>query len=70
MRGYANLGAANVRLGNFRDAIAYFEKAIALEPDFAEGYHGIAQCYRQLGEEESGRKYMEQFENLTAKEAQ
>ena len=33
---------------DIRTAIGYFEQAIAIEPDYAEAYEGLAHCYAQI----------------------
>src|SRR4051812_33017045 len=35
-------------------ALSYFEKAVTLQPDYAEAYSGIADCYTLLGSVETG----------------
>jgi len=53
---YLSLG----RKANAQDSAAglqYFEKAIALDPNFAMGYHDIGAMYFSLGELERAREY-------------
>ena len=46
--------------GEWRSAIDYFEKAIRVEPEYAQAYAGLAQCYGELRELASARKSLNQ----------
>lgn len=35
--------------GNFKEAASYLEKAVAIEPTFAEAWNNLAACYGQMG---------------------
>ena len=43
----------------FREAITLYEKAVALDPEFASAYRAIAACYGNLGFNARRREYLE-----------
>ena len=45
--------------GRFREAIALYEKAVALDPEFASAYRVIAICYANMGYSARRREYLE-----------
>jgi Tfp pilus assembly protein PilF/glutathione synthase/RimK-type ligase-like ATP-grasp enzyme len=44
-----NLGMLQQRAGDYRDALATFERSLALRPDFAPAHHGMAVTYQEQG---------------------
>lgn len=54
--------------GEWRNAIDYFEKAIRVEPEYAQAYVGLAQCYGELRELSSARKNLNQAHSLGLEE--
>ena len=52
------LGIAHERLGKRDDAIAAYQRAIALDPANADAYHNLGNCYSQMGDAaEAGKCY-------------
>jgi tetratricopeptide (TPR) repeat protein len=51
-RGHYNLGLAQVEQGNFRAALAGFEKAVQLKPDRARNHNNLGLTYGKLGRHE------------------
>jgi tetratricopeptide (TPR) repeat protein len=47
---FFQLGAAHERLGNFEQAARYFEKALELEPEFAEAMNYLGYMWAERGE--------------------
>jgi DNA-binding winged helix-turn-helix (wHTH) protein/tetratricopeptide (TPR) repeat protein len=50
-------GLAVMAPGQFRAAIPFFERAIAIDPNFAEAYHLLGVAYEQAGDMERSREY-------------
>ena len=48
---YNNRGTAYALLGNFKQAIEDFSKAIELNSKFANAYYIRGLCYQELGDE-------------------
>jgi tetratricopeptide (TPR) repeat protein len=49
---YYNAGVSANSVMNYKDAVAEFEKAIAVDPDDAKGYVNLAYAYSMIGEPE------------------
>ena len=65
LREDADWPAANVNLGNLRlrqgrteEAVAAYERALALDPRFADAYVNLAEVHRQLGRDAEGEKLL------------
>ena len=54
--------------GEWRNAIDYFEKAIRVEPEYAQAYVGLAQCYGELRELSSARRNLNLAHSLGLEE--
>lgn len=54
-----NLGDYYARHQNFNEAVIEFQKAIALNPQYADAYHNLGNTYEQMGERE---KALENYE--------
>ena len=54
---------ANIYRDNsdFKNAIAYYQKAIALKPAFAQSYLGLAQSYYDLGDFKNAVNYADKY---------
>jgi DNA-binding winged helix-turn-helix (wHTH) protein/TolB-like protein/tetratricopeptide (TPR) repeat protein len=44
---------------DFRKAAEYFQQAIAIDPNYAQAYVGLTDCYSFLGDGASARRYLE-----------
>jgi tetratricopeptide (TPR) repeat protein len=58
--GALGLGRIAARQGRHDEAVAHFEKAIALYPEFAAAYYGLAQSLRALGRRAEAAAALEQ----------
>ena len=56
--GRLNLGALRLRQGRADEAVAAFEQAIGLDPQFAPAYVNLADALRQLGRDAEGEKVL------------
>ena len=54
---YYHRGCVRVNMKKFKDAIADFEKAIELKPDFADAYFNIGRAYILLNDEDRACEY-------------
>ena len=51
--------------GHFKEAAGYFEKAVKVEPTFAEAWNNLAACYGQMGDHQRAYEaYLKSFELL------
>lgn len=50
--------------GEWQNAIDYFEKAIRVEPHYAQAFVGLAQCYGELRELSSARRNLDEARSL------
>ncbi len=60
----SNLGEAYRRLGSLRNAVDALLRALALKPDFAEGFYNLALVLRQNGETDGAVFYLERAADL------
>jgi tetratricopeptide (TPR) repeat protein len=58
--GALGLGRIAARQGRHHDAVGHFEKAVALYPEFAAAYYGLAQSLRALGRRTEAAAALEQ----------
>lgn len=58
--GALGLGRISARQGRHEEAVAHFEKAVALYPEFAAAYYGLAQSLRALGRRAEAAAALEQ----------
>ena len=61
---HANLGAALAISGEYDRALVAFQRAVTLEPDFAQAHMGMARVYEQLGRAEKAAAAMAEFRRL------
>ena len=63
------LGSIHIRQKNYNEALSLFSGAIALKPDYANGYYNLANAYRLKGDRERAILAYEQTIQYTAKYA-
>jgi tetratricopeptide (TPR) repeat protein len=61
---YRLRGQAAQQTGNLEQARKYYERAIALNPDLAEAYYGLATTCARLGDEAKSGEYRDKFNAL------
>ncbi|MHB8482482.1 MAG: tetratricopeptide repeat protein [Nitrospiria bacterium] len=61
---YFKKGATFYRNRNYKNAIAEFEKAIEINPDYKEAYYLLGYAYYETGKMEPSRKAFEQAYEL------
>ena len=59
-----NRGVAKAQLKEYSEAIADYDKAIELDPNFAEAYYARGLTYRELGKEEEAKKDFKKAQEL------
>ena len=47
---WKSLGSAQLAAGNFREAVANYEEALRIRPDFVEAYNELGIAWHHLGE--------------------
>jgi hypothetical protein len=60
-------GKKSLRLGNLNEAIKYFQKAVAINPYFAEAHYELAQAYETKGWTEKADQSYQAAANLNPK---
>src|SRR5207249_3100330 len=53
---YNNLGTAYHRLGDFKQALDSYEKALQIKPDYAEAIFGLGVVYLELKDKDAALK--------------
>jgi tetratricopeptide (TPR) repeat protein len=61
---YNNIGILNDRLGNYSDALAAFNSAIAARPDYPDAYRGLVLTNLLLGDRESALESYDKLKSL------
>lgn len=59
-----NLGGIYYALGEYDEAIVWFQKAIDDKPNFANGYYNLAAAYREKGDYQKAHEAMQMTVNL------
>ena len=62
------LGYLLTQQGKFEEAIPFYQKAIALYPNHTGAYYQLANAYFRLGKQEEGKRQLEKFREIKAKE--
>lgn len=66
------IGVDQLRAGNMEEALRSYSNAVALDPNFARAYGGMAAAYGNLGQRQEAEKYMklamEHVDRLTDRE--
>jgi len=59
--GHYNLGVCLVNLGNGEEALAQFQKAVELKPDYAEAYFQLGSLYISQNKTQEAISSLEKF---------
>ena len=62
------LGYLLTQQGQFGEAIPFYQKAIALYPNHTGAYYQLANAYFRLGKQDEGKRQLEKFREIKAKE--
>ena len=63
-------GLSFIKNGNYKDALACFEEAVKLQPDFADASFGVGVCKIKFGDIVNGKNSISKAARLGYKEAQ
>ena len=63
---FRNLGSVCTKLGKYNDAIAYLNKALERNPNYADAYFQLADAYRKSGKLEEAANASRKFQELNA----
>jgi len=62
------LGYLLTQQGKFEEAAPFYQKAIALYPNHTGAYYQLANAYFRMGRQEEGKRQLEKFREIKAKE--
>ncbi len=62
------LGYLLTQQGRFEEALPFYQKAIALYPDHTGAYYQLANAYFRVGKQDEGKRQLEKFREIKAKE--
>ncbi len=62
------LGYLSAQQGQFEEAIPFYQKAIALYPNHTGAYYQLANAYFRMGKQDEGKRQLEKFREIKAKE--
>ena len=62
------LGYLLTQQGKFEEAVPLYQKAIALYPNHTGAYYQLANAYFRMGKQEEGKRQLEKFREIKAKE--
>ena len=62
------LGYLLTQQGKFEEAISFYQKALALYPDHTGAYYQLANTYFRLGKQDEGKRHLQKFREIKAKE--
>ncbi len=62
------LGYLLTQQGRFEEAVPFYQKAIALYPNHTGAYYQLANAYFRMGEQEDGKRQLEKFREIKAKQ--
>ena len=62
------LGYLLTQQGKFEKAIPFYQKAIALYPNHTGAYYQLANAYFRVGKQDEGKRQLEKFREIKAKE--
>ncbi len=61
------MGVSNAMMGNFDEAIRYFEQALSMDPNNGSVLHNLGVSYLNMGRQAEGMELMERAKKLQAK---
>ena len=61
---HTNLGAAHGQQGRLAEAVAAFERGLALDPDLGGGHYHLASLYDSLGRKEEAAPHFRRAQEL------
>ncbi|MFH0344571.1 MAG: type IV pilus biogenesis/stability protein PilW [Chromatiales bacterium] len=67
---YVQLGIEYAKQGDYNTAVAKLQKALEIDPDFADAHHVIAMVYNRTGDKEEGERYFKRALELDPKDPQ
>ena len=62
------LGYLLTQQGKFEESVPFYQKAITLYPDHTGAYYQLANAYFRVGRQEEGKRQLEKFREIKAKE--
>ena len=62
------LGYLLTQRGKFEEAVPFYQKAIALYPNHTGAYYQLANAYFRVGRQDEGKRQLEKFREIKAKE--
>ena len=62
--GWMNLGAISAQMGNFPEAIRYFEEALKYDPENVRLLTMLGSAYRDIGQADKGQPYLDKAARL------
>jgi len=63
---YRNLGSLNIKLGEYDNAVTYLNKALELNPNYADAYFQLGEALRRSGKAEQAAEAIRKFQALNA----
>ena len=67
---YVQLGIEYAKQGDYKTAVAKLQKALEIEPDFADAHHVIAVVYNRIGDKPQAEQYFKRALDLDRKDPQ
>ena len=67
---YVQLGIEYAKQGDYNTAVAKLQKALEIEPDFANAHHVIAMVYNRTGDKEQAEQHFKRALELDPKDSQ
>ncbi|MDQ3562630.1 MAG: type IV pilus biogenesis/stability protein PilW [Pseudomonadota bacterium] len=67
---YVQLGIEYAKQGDYNTAVAKLQKALEIEPDFANAHHVIAMVYNRIGDKPQAEQYFKRALELDPKDPQ
>ncbi len=66
---YVQLGIEYAKQGDYNTAVAKLQKALEIEPDFADAHHVIAMVYNRTGDKQQAEQYFKRALELDPKDS-